>query len=120
MKLVITSIATSKAGIFFNRESAIQRYREIIAENNDSLAFYSPNAYMFDFMNAYFDMPVSNSGYIYTTDMVPFLQIVLAGYIPFYGKALNFSSDMKMDLLKHVDFGVYPSYFLTHEPTARF
>ena len=109
-----------KSGNFINRESSIQRYREIIAENYNSLAFYSPNAYMFDFMKAYFDMPVSNSGYIYTTDMVPFLQIVLAGYVPFYGKALNFSSDVKMDLLKHVDFGVYPSYFLTHEPTARF
>ena len=109
-----------KSGNFLNREDAIQRYREIIADSWNSLAFYSPNAYMYDFMKAYFDMPVSNSGYIYTTDVVPFLQIVLAGYVPFYGKALNFSSDIKMDLLRHIDFGVYPSYFLTHEPTARF
>jgi hypothetical protein len=109
-----------KSGNFRNREDAIQRYREIIADSWNSLAFYSPNAYMYDFMKAYFDMPVSNSGYIYTTDVVPFLQIVLAGYVPFYGKALNFSSDIKMDLLRHIDFGVYPSFIVTHEPTARF
>jgi hypothetical protein len=109
-----------KSGNFLNREEAIVRYREIISGSSNSLAFYSPNAYMYDFMKAYFDIPVSNSGYIYTTDVVPFLQIVLAGYVPFYGKALNFSSDIKMDLLRYIDYGVYPSYFLTQEPTAAF
>jgi len=109
-----------KSGNFLNREDAIQRYREVITTSHENLAFYSPNAYMYDFMKAYFDMPISNSGYIYTTDVVPFLQIVLAGYVPYYGKALNFSSDIEMDLLRHIDYGVYPSYFLTHEPTARF
>jgi hypothetical protein len=32
---------------------------------------------------------------------------------------LNFSSNLQDDLLRHVDFGVYPSYFLTNEVTAR-
>jgi len=109
-----------KRGNVLNREDAIQRYREIITNTAGPVAFYSPNDYMFDFMQAYFDMPITNSGYIYTTDVVPFLQIVLAGYVPYYGKALNFSSNIKMDLLRHIDYGVYPSYFLTQEPTSRF
>ncbi len=74
---------------------------------------------MFGYMQAYYDIPLTSSGYIYTTDTVPFLQIVFAGYLPYYGTALNFSSDMQVDLLKHVDFGVYPSFFLSHDVTAK-
>ena len=69
-------------------------------------------------MQAYYDMPLGDSGYSYTTQTVPFLQIVLAGYVPYYGKALNFSSNLRADLLRHADFGVYPAYFLTQEVTA--
>jgi hypothetical protein len=64
-------------------------------------------------------MPLTNNGYIFTTDTVPFLQIVLAGFVPYYGTALNFSSNLQDDLLRQVDFGVYPSYFLTNEVTAK-
>jgi hypothetical protein len=74
---------------------------------------------MFSSMQAYYDIPLGNSGYIYTTESVPFLQIVLSGYVPYYGTAMNFSSDPQTDLLKHVDYGVYPSYFLTQEVTAK-
>jgi hypothetical protein len=108
-----------KTSHFLNREDAIQRYQQVLAENPMETAFYMPNDYMYRFVKSYFDMPLASSGYIYTTDMVPFLQIVLAGYIPYYGPALNFSSNYREDLLRQVDFGVYPSYFLTQEPTAR-
>ena len=32
---------------------------------------------------------------------------------------MNFSSNSRNDLLKQVDYGVYPSYFLTQEATAK-
>jgi hypothetical protein len=90
----------------------------LLAEDGDKIAFYLPNDYLFGLMQAYFDIPLDDSGYLYTTQTVPFLQIVLAGYVPFYGTALNFSSNLQDDLLRHVDFGVYPSYFLSEEITA--
>jgi len=103
---------------FLNRESAILQYQSLLA-GDTVLAFYTPNDYMFGHMSAYYDMPLGNNGYIYTSEAVPFLQIVLAGYVPFYGPALNFSSDVKMDLLRHADYGVYPSFFLTNDVTAK-
>jgi hypothetical protein len=103
---------------FLNRELAIQSYQAILAEDNVTTALYLPNDYLFNYMNAYYDMPLGDSGYIYATKTVPFLQIVLAGYVPYYGKALNFSSNLRADLLRHVDYGVYPSYFLSEEVTA--
>jgi hypothetical protein len=108
-----------KRNHFLNREDAIAMVQSLLAENTGSTSFYLPNDYLFGSMKAYYDMPLTNNGYIYTTDAVPFLQIVFAGYLPYYGTALNFSSDFRDDLLRHVDFGVYPSYFLSHEATAK-
>ncbi len=104
---------------FLNREEAIQQYQALVAEDGGDTAFYAPNDYLFGAMQAYYDIPLSNSGYLYTTEVIPFLQIVLAGYVPYYGGALNFSSNIQADLLRHVDFGAYPSYFLTQEVTAK-
>lgn len=103
---------------FLNRESSIEMYQKLLSEHVGNTSFYKPNDYMFGYMHAYYDIPLSNSGYLYTTEAVPFLQIVLAGYVPYYGTALNFSSNIQDDLLRHVDFGVYPSYFLSYEVTA--
>ena len=100
-----------------NREAMIQAYQELLAENGP-FALYRPNAYLWHATRAYYDMPLGDSGYIYTSTSVPFLPIVLAGYIPYYGPALNFSANVEEDLLRHADYGAYPSFFLTHEPTA--
>lgn len=102
-----------------NRADTVQRYQELLGAANKDLSFYQPNDYMYGFMQAYYDMPITTSGYIYTTDLVPFLQIVFAGYLPYYGPALNFSSNLREDLLRQVDFGVYPAFFLTQEVTAK-
>ncbi|MEW5987894.1 MAG: DUF5696 domain-containing protein [Chloroflexota bacterium] len=107
-----------KRNNFLNREDAIRSYQELLAESGGATAFYTPNDYVFGSIQAYYDIPLTNSGYLYTTEAVPFLQIVLAGYVPYYGTALNFSSDLREDLLRHVDFGAYPSYFLSEEVTA--
>jgi hypothetical protein len=101
-----------------DREAAIDAYQTLLAASPLRLGFYRPNDYLFGLAQAYYDMPLGDNGYIYTSQAVPFLPAVLAGYIPYYGTALNFSSNRQDDLLRHVDFGVYPSYFLTYEPTA--
>ena len=101
-----------------NRESAIEAYRTLLAESPVRLSFYRPNDYFFGLAKAYYDMPLGDNGYVYTSEAVPFLPIVLAGSIPYYGSALNFSSNRQDDLLRHVEYGIYPSYFVTQEPTA--
>jgi hypothetical protein len=101
-----------------NRAAAIEAYQSLLAASPVRLGLYRPNDYLFGVMEAYYDMPLSDNGYIYTSETVPFLPIVLAGYVPYYGTALNFSSNPQDDLLRHVEAGIYPSYFLTHEPTA--
>jgi hypothetical protein len=114
-----TLYSDHKKGSAISREDAIALYQQMLAEQGGLTAFYLPNDYMFGFMDAYYDMPLASSGYIYTSEAVPFLQIVLAGYVPFYGPATNFSSDARADLLRHIETGAYPSYFLSSEPTSK-
>ena len=101
-----------------NREAAIEAYQTLLSRSPQRLGFYRPNDYLFGVAHAYYDMPLGDNGYIYTTEPVPFLPAVLSGYVPYYGAALNFSSDGRNDLLRHVEYGIYPSYFLTYEDTA--
>lgn len=108
-----------KKNHFLSREQAITEYQNLLAKNQGFMAFFAPNDYLFTYTRAYYDMPLGDNGYIFTTEAVPFLEIVLAGYIPYYGPALNFSSNVQDDLLRQVDYGVYPSYFLTQEVTAK-
>lgn len=108
-----------RGGRVLNREEAIQRYRELLCADDGYHAFYTPNAYLFGCTAAYYDMPLGDSGYTYTTEAVPFLEIVLSGYVPYYGPALNFSADLRGDLLRHADYGAYPSFIVSHGETAR-
>lgn len=102
----------------FSREDAIDAYRALLAEMPVRLGLYRPNDYLLNAARAYYDLPLTDNRYIYTTQTVPLLPIVLSGYMPYYGTALNFSSDRQADLLRHAEYGIYPSYFLTHQPTA--
>ncbi|MCA9894417.1 MAG: hypothetical protein KC615_15615, partial [Anaerolineae bacterium] len=88
------------------------------AESPVRIGMYRPNDYLFGLTQAYYDMQLGNNGYIFTSEPVPFLPTVLAGYVPYYGTALNFSSNMREDLLRQVEYGIYPSFFVTQEPTA--
>ncbi len=108
-----------RQGRALNREEVIAAYRTMLARSSLPLAFYMPNDYLFSFVTAYYDIPLTSNGYIFASEDVPFLPIVLSGYIPYYGEALNFSPDPRGDLLRHAEFGAYPSFFLTYEETAR-
>lgn len=101
-----------------SRQDAIAAYRDLLAESPVRIGMYRPNDYLFGLTQAYYDMQLGNNGYIFTSEPVPFLPTVLAGYVPYYGTALNFSSNMREDLLRQVEYGIYPSFFVTQEPTA--
>ena len=101
-----------------NREATIEAYRALLSQSPLRLTFYRPNNYLYSLAESYFDMPLGDNGYLFTTEAVPFLPIVLAGYVPYYGPALNFTSDRTSDLLRQVEYGIYPSYFVTSEPTS--
>lgn len=72
-----------------------------------------PNAYLYPYVNNYRDIPMVNSQYVFETDTVPFLQILLSGSTTLYSPYLNCGLYSKIDLLKLIDYGVSPSFILT-------
>ncbi len=81
--------------------------------NNINTGMYLPDVYMYKYVNAYYDTPISSSDYSFASASIPFLQLVIGGYMDMYSPYLNFASDEDVTLLRLVEYGVYPSYILS-------
>lgn len=103
-------------GGVYNRIEALAIYQQI-AMLYDSLIMNSPNAYMLPYCDGYMSMPITNSQYVYYTDLVPLVPIVLKGSISYYTPFLNFNAMAEDRLLMMVDFAINPSFVLTEEET---
>ena len=106
--------AASRSG---NRDTV----HELLVLLNENMvtktALYEPIAPFWGHTINYFDIPMTTSGYLFATDTVPFLQIVLRGHINYYAPASNFSANSRQDVLRMIDYGVYPSFILTARPS---
>lgn len=104
-----------------SRIDAIKTYEEMFANNNENkFALYSPNDYLWKYADEYFDIPMDSSKFVVETEAVPFMQIVLKGYINYYAPASNFNADKTSRLLKMIDYAALPSFYLTHEDPVKF
>lgn len=77
------------------------------------MAMYSPNQYLWQYVDKAYDLPVVNSQMLYESDCVPFLQIVLSGCVEMYGGAINTSSYSTERLLRQIEYGMAPSFAVT-------
>nr|WP_280921733.1 DUF5696 domain-containing protein [Paenibacillus sediminis] len=107
-------------GLIFNRTTAAQQYGKIgdeAAKQSLHLALFGPNDYMLKYTESYFDMPLYSSQYMYETDTVPFVPMVLHGMIDYYAGYSNYNADPALDLLRMIDYGANPSFIVTKEPS---
>lgn len=102
-------------GEFVSRESM----QESLAASYESMAdqegltLFNPNQYLLKYTSVYRNTPVSGSQDLYETDSVPFLQLVLSGNMTMIAPYANHGFYSKIDLLKSIEYNVYPSYLLT-------
>lgn len=83
-----------------------------------ALVLEQPFAYLWQYTDAYLDMPLYTSSYIFEDESVPFLSIVLKGVIPVYSEYVNFEANKQEFFLKMVETGTYPSFYITKESSA--
>lgn len=103
-----------------DRMKTIDTYNKLIHEFNKKMgnvALYEPNVYTWKQTNRYLDIPMYSSNYVFETDTVPFLQIVLKGYIPYFAPFSNFNANPSEDVLRMIEYGTYPSFLLTDQPS---
>jgi len=110
---------------YYNDKSEYTRYHSqliydkllVMLGEDYQLSLYQPNAYMWKHTENYFDIPMYSSQYTYYTDSVPFIQVVLKGYINYYAPYSNFFVDSNIQRLQMIDYGMYPSYIITDNET---
>ncbi len=63
------------------------------------------------------DMPLDSSQYLRTSESIPFMGMVLHGYVQFAGTALNMAGDIDYEMLKAIENGAVPYFLLAYENT---
>ncbi len=86
-----------------------------VYESQNGLTVYKPNEYLLPYVSVCRDIPVSSNQEIYITDSVPFIQLALSGNITLVAPYANENFYSKIDLLKCVEYNIYPSFLLTEE-----
>ncbi|AUD65884.1 hypothetical protein BK011_09375 [Tenericutes bacterium MZ-XQ] len=98
----------------YKRNEIYDIYQELFT---DKMPMYRPQYYNLKYTQAYFMSNLYHDRSKFFTDSVPFEQILLSGTMPIYTQFLNFSSNIHIDALKMIEFGMMPSYLITAEPS---
>lgn len=107
-----------KKGSSISREEAAGQYLtvgKLLNESMEEVSMYEPNDYLLPYADKIYDLGMESSQYMYATDTVPFIQMVLHGYIDYYMPPLNFSSNSEEDILQMIEIGAVPSFYFTKE-----
>lgn len=76
-----------------------------LLEGELSLMGDNANAYVWGYAGDLFNVPLYSNRYMIIDEDVPFYEMVVHGYIPYAGSALNFADDYETAVLKSVESG---------------
>lgn len=115
-----TIFSYSYSGKFYSRFDCADSYAQTLAALDEklSLVLEQPSAYLWSDMEAFLDMPMYASDYIYEDESIPFLSLVLKGIVPVYSEYVNFEANKEEFFLKLVETGTYPSFYITKASSA--
>lgn len=106
-------------GVDFSITEAIALYQDTLAgiKNDLKINLVNPNMYLWKYTDRFLQMPAGTSQYVFETDTVPFLQLVLHGTMEMYAPYSNFSFYSQSDILKMIDYNMSPSFILSRQPS---
>lgn len=109
----------NSSGVVSTVSDAIALYQETFekAKEEVKLNFETPNMYLWKYTDRYLKSPVGTSQYVFETDAVPFLQMVLHGTMEVYAPYANFSFYTQSDILRMIDYNLSPSFILSEQPS---
>lgn len=109
------------SGNSYTRYDTQDTYEDLIAQVDERtrLVLEQPFAYLWSDTEAFLDMPLYTSSYIFEDESVPFLSMVLKGVMPVYSEYVNFEANKQEFFLKLVETGIYPSFYITRESSSK-
>lgn len=107
-------------GKYYSRLDCANTYTSTITALNEStnLILETPFSYLWNQTNAFLDMPMGTSDYMYEDEEIPFFSMVLKGILPMYADYANFEANKQEFYLEMVESGCYPSFYLTYEDSS--
>lgn len=106
------------------REGTVQKWIEILEksrEQNGKAAVHGGNLYVLAEADRLSDIPLNDTGFVYSDEAVPFFQMVVHGYIPYSGDIpINSHYNGRQQFLKWLEYGSMPYYELTHAKPEEF
>ena len=90
---------------------------EIVSELKEldgyKISTEKPNSYLLPYMNNYYSAYYESNKYIYETDSIPFMSLLLSGYVTQYMPNINYVSDYELAVLRMIEYNIYPSFIIT-------
>ena len=97
------------------RQETMDRYSALVTgQDGTKSAVFQPSMYQWAGVSSYLDVPMTNSQYLFETDTVPFLQIILKNHIPYFAPYCNLGFYSENAMLKMVEYGAYPAFVVAH------
>lgn len=90
-------------------------YQEMLTSQTLNVALADSNSYLWSSMDVFYQFPMYSSQYLQFSDTVPFIPITLHGALDLFASNANFYAYARDELLRLIDYGVYPSFLVTKE-----
>lgn len=102
-----------------NRETAMNTITENLESrfSDYKLMLDGGNAYTLKYASDLTNVPMYNSAYTQEDESIPFMQLVLHGYIGYSGTALNLTGEYEDMFLKCIEYGSAPLFTVAAENT---
>ncbi len=105
----------------YNREDSkshtIKAFR-YFDENYDYVMTSGGNAYTWKYVDYILDVPLDSSRFIRSSASVPFMGIVLHGYVQFAGTPINMEGNLNYAFLKAIENGASINFLLSYQNTT--
>jgi len=97
----------------------VQQSLEKLSDSNKTI-IVGGHAYAWAYADHLIDVPATSSSFSITDESVPFYQMVLHGYIPYAGSAINISDEQNVEqqLLQSIEQGSYPHFVWSYDHSS--
>ena len=99
-------------GYEFTRAETLDAFREALSDMENNLLLENPNLYLWNNMSEFSEMPMQNSQYLFESDSVPFIPMLLKGSVDYYAPYANQGFYTDTCILKMIEYGAYPSFIV--------
>lgn len=95
-----------------NRSGVKEELKSALAACGQPVWLDGTNLFLLPLARAVINLPTCSSQYLYETDSVPFLQMVLRGSVDYYAPYANQGFYSQASILKMIEYGAFPSFLV--------